>query len=464
MNIGTLEKTGAYTQTFKIEFSPEDFDKAINKVYNNQKSKLAIPGFRKGKVSRKMIEKYYGEEAFYEDAISELLSENIPNIVKDMDVNLVDRPTAKSANVTKEKGLDVEIDLTVKPDITIENYKGIKAPKAIEGVTDEDVDKMLEREQQKRAAVTEITDRPAQDGDTVVIDFKGFLDGEAFQGGEAKSHSLKLGSGQMIPGFEDAIIGHSVGEKFYIDVTFPEEYGMETLAGKQTTFRIKIHSISAVAIPELDDEFAKDISDFNTLEEYKEDLRKKLEESADKAANINFTADILETIVDNEFEGEVPVCMYEQRIDSLIRDFALRLQQQNVSFRDYMAYTNSDEETFREQFRERAENDVKVRLALEKIAEYENLIVSDEEVDKEYAEIAQREDISVEELPKYLSKETVKSDMLMKKANDFLLESSIVDNTIVREKDKEAIAEAVEDIFTEIADNAEDTETQETAE
>ncbi|GHU52810.1 trigger factor [Clostridia bacterium] len=460
MNIGTLEKVGTNTSSLKLEFTPEEFNASVEKVFNLQKSKIILPGFRKGKVTRKMLENYYGDNLFYDEAISELLKEHVPAVIIETGLDLVDRPDAKEAKITKEKGLDCTLELTTKPEITITNYKGLKAAKIIEAVSDEAVDEVVLREQQKREAETLITDRPAEIGDVLIIDFKGFLDGVAFQGSEAKNHELKLGSNQFVPGFEDAIVGHSVGEKFYIDVTFPEEYGMETLAGKATKFRIKIHSIKSIITPDIDDEFAKDVSEFDTLEEYKADIRKRLEESADKAADINFTGDIIEQIVEENFEGEIPQCMFEQRIDSIIRDLSFRLAEQNIKIEDYLAYTNSDIETLRGQYNERAIVDVKVRLALAKIAELENIIVPDEELDAEYAKIAEREEITVEELPKYLSKDLVKADLIAKKANEYLLSVSIVDNTIVKEKelkeeDKEALAEAVEDLFTEIAENAE---------
>jgi trigger factor len=450
MNIGTLEKTATNTQSLKIDFTPEEFKNAIVNVYNSQKGKIVLPGFRKGKATLKMLENYYGENVFYNEAIDGLLKETLPGIVEKLDIDMVDSPKASKAEITKEKGLETIIEFTTKPEISINNYKGLKAARVVESVTDDDVQNVLVRKQNSLETETIITDRPAQLGDIVKIDFKGFCDGEAFEGGEAKNHDLKLGSNQMIPGFEDAIVGHSVGEKFYIDVTFPEEYGMKTLAGKETKFRIKIHQIKNVSVPEIDDEFAKDVTEFDTLEEYKADVHKKLEESAEKAADINFIGDIIEQIVKNEFVGEVPNCMYEQRIDSLIRDFAVRLYQQNLSIEDYLAYTNSDIESLREQYKDRAEADVKVRLALEKIAELENFDVSDEELDKEYAEIAEREDLTVEKLAQYLSKKTVKEDMKTKKANDFLLTVSIVDNTLIKEKEKEELAEAVETMFSSI--------------
>jgi trigger factor len=454
----------------------------VEKAYNKQKSRISLPGFRKGKVPRKVLEKHYGDGVFYDEGINELLKAQIPEYVKTTEYDLVDTPsvaviekevvgedgsiTTEKENdltITPEKGVKLSIELTTKPQITLPEYKDLKAPRIIDAVPEDEVDKVLERTRQQNRAVVENPERPVQAGDVVTIDFKGYLDGKAFEGGEAKKHELEIGSNSFVPGFEDGIIGHSIGEKFFINVTFPEDYSMKELAGKQTSFKIKIHSIKEFQYEDIDDEFAQSHSEFDTLEEYKNDIRAKLQQSAERAADINYESELLEQLADR-LTDEIPQAMFEQRIDSIMRDTDIRLRNQGISIRDYIAYQGMSIEEFRGQYKKRAEVDVKVRLILDEIVKAENITLPEGKLDEEYAKIAEREQVSVTELEVYLPKEQLKADLLRQQAAEWLRSISTVDNTIAEEREKAALAENIETMLTDIVDTAEVSQDDTTAE
>ncbi|MDE6103943.1 MAG: trigger factor, partial [Oscillospiraceae bacterium] len=319
--------------------------------------------------------------------------------------------------------------------ITVPEYKGIKAPKNVKDITDADIDVQIEQIKQRNARIISVDDRPAQLQDEVIIDFEGFMDGVAFEGGKADEFPLKLGSGQFIPGFEDQIVGHSIGDEFEINVTFPENYQMEEYAGKPAVFKVKLSAINASEYPEFDDELIKDTTEFDTVDEWKDDLRTKLEKQAETRANSEFENYIMQTIIDTA-EGVIPKCMFDRRVDGLIRNFEQGLKQQGMSVDIYLQYTGMDMDSFRETFQERAENEVKLRLALEKIADMENIQPTEEEIDSQLQEVADANNLSLEDVKLRIPMDDFVTDLRVTKAIEIVKDNAVIDNTINTEKEK----------------------------
>ena len=330
MNLKSSTKTDVNMTELVVEIDAESFEKAVEAAYQRQKKNISMPGFRKGKVPRKMCERTYGENVFYEDAINALLNMELPALIVDNELNVVDTPKVEVTAVSKEDGVTMKVICVTKPEISLDGYKGIEAPKVVKEVTDEDVDQQIENMRQRNARVVSVDDRAAEIGDEVNLNFEGFFGDEAFEGGKGENYQLKLGSGQFIPGFEDQVAGHKIGENFDVTVKFPEDYQMEEYAGKEAVFHCLINSISHEELPELDDEFVKDTSDFDTVDELKADVRKKLEENAENAAANSFenavTLKLIEKVTD-----PIPHCMFEHRADSLMNQFANQLKAQGVS-------------------------------------------------------------------------------------------------------------------------------------
>ncbi len=418
-------KTDVNTTELIISIDPETFESAVEMEYQRQKKNIQINGFRKGKVSRKMAEKQFGEGAFYEGAINSLLGPEIDAAVAQENLVLVDRPSVEITEINKETGVEIKAICITKPEITIDGYKGIEAKKTVNAITDEDVDKQIDIIRKKNARVVSVEDRPAQLGDDVVIDFEGFFGDEAFDGGKDENHSLKLGSGQFIPGFEDQIVGHSVGEEFDVIVTFPEDYQMTDYAGKEATFKVKLHSISFEELPEIDDELVKDATEFDSVEEYRANIRTQLEEAATKQADSSFENAVLETVI-SKVESPIPNCMFEQRIDDLINTFDRQLQQQGLSLKMYCQYTGMDEISMRDTYRDRAESEVKLRLALEKIAELENIEVSEDEVNNSLGEIAAANNMDVATVRRFINVADYTADMKVQKAVELVIANAVV--------------------------------------
>lgn len=435
MSLKSSTNTATNTYELIIEIDPTAFDLAVEKVFKKQKNKISIPGFRKGKVTRKLAENYFGEGAFYEEAVQELAGTQVALAVEEAKLEIVDRPELDVVSLDKENGLVLKAICTTKPEIDIKNYKGIKAAKVIEEITDKSIDEQIDVMRKRNARIISIDDRAAQLDDEVTIDFEGLYEGSPFEGGKAEDFALKLGSGQFIPGFEDAVIGHNAGEQFEINVSFPEDYHVAELAGKPVVFKINLKEIKVQELPELDDEFVKDTSEFDTVDELKADIKTKLVEGAENKATSEFENDIFQTIIDN-IEGEIPECMYESRVDSLINEFEARLKTQGMKLDLYLQYTGMDIESLRASYIQRATEEVKLRLALEKISILENLSVSDEEVENGIAEIATQNKVDVNTVKMIINPNDYRTDLLVSKAADLVKENAIVDNDIVKEEVK----------------------------
>ncbi len=418
-----LKETNRYI--LEIAVSPEDFEVAVAKAYKKEGKQIQIQGFRKGKAPRALIEKVYGEKVFYDAAIDELYSPTVQAAIEESGLKVVAVGEVDSLDAEKETGLNFKINVVVKPEVNIEGYKGIEIEKESTEVTDEEVDAEIKKVQDRNSRMISVDNRTALTGDTAVIDYEGFLDGVPFEGGKGEGHELALGAGQFIPGFEDQVVGHSVGEEFDINVTFPEEYHSEDLKGKEVVFKIKLHEIKMKELPELDDEFVKDVSEFDTLDEYKADIRAKMEEDKVKKADAAVDSKLIETVVE-KLEADIPNEMIEEEINQNINSFAYRLQSQGLNLQTYMQYTNMTPETIREQFRTQSDNNVKARLALEKIVELEKIEPSDEDIDAEYAKLAETYGMPLENVQNMIAKENLTLDIAIQKAVDLVKAEAVI--------------------------------------
>jgi trigger factor len=433
MSLKSSNKTDVNTTELVISIDADAFEAAVEKEYQRQKKNIQIRGFRKGKVSRKLAEREFGEGAFYEGAINSLLGPEIDAAVNETGLVLVDRPNVEVTSIDKSTGVEIKAICVTKPEIEIADYKGIKAPKVVKEITDEDIDKQIDIIRKKNARIVSVEDRAAQLDDEVIIDFEGFFGDEAFEGGKGEDHPLRLGSGQFIPGFEDQIVGHNIGDEFDVNVTFPEDYQMTDYAGKEATFKCKLKSISYEELPEINDDLVKDATEFDTVAEYKDDIKTKLEEAAAKQADSNYENAIMNALIE-KVDSPIPNCMYEQRIDALMRNFEQQLASQGMDIKLYFQYTGMDMDSFRETYRDRAVNEVKLRLALEKIAELEKLEVSEEDINNGLSEIAAANNIDVETVKKFIPVDEYVTDLKVQKAIEFVKENAVVDNTVAEEK------------------------------
>ena len=429
------------TNVYEIEFdaSKEIFDAAVEKVYRKEVKKINIPGFRKGKAPRSIIEKMYGKGVFYEDAVNEIIPEAYEAAIKEAGLDVVSRPEFDIVSID-DNGVVLKAKFFVKPEVTLKSYVALKARKEVKEATEEDVNNEIEAVRARNGRMVEVTDRAVENGDLVVIDYEGFCDGVAFDGGKAEKYSLAIGSGSFIPGFEDQIIGHNVGESFDITVKFPEEYHSADLAGKDAIFKIVLHEIKKNELPELDDEFAKDVSEFDTFAEYKADVKAKLQEKNEKAAENSVEEQIINGLVDN-LEAEIPEVMFQNEAENFVRDYDSRLRMQGLDLNTYCKYTGQTLESLREQFMPMAQRQVKTRLALEKIVELESITATDEEADAEYENLAKAYNMPVDEVKKFVDVDAIKADLCVKKAVDFVKANAKV--TKARKK-KAATTEAAE--------------------
>lgn len=437
MSLKSSANVSVNTHELILEISAEDFNKAVLNAYKKEKNQIQIKGFRKGKAPMSVIEKFYGEEVFFDTAINDLLPNEITVAIEETKLELVDRPQVEVVSASKAEGAVLKVVCTTKPEVNVPEYKGLKAPKVIDAVTDEVINEQIEAARKRQARIITVEDRAAQLEDEVTIDFEGFKDGVAFDGGKGENYPLTLGSGQFIPGFEDQIVGHKTGEDFEIEVTFPEDYQMEDLAGQKTTFKVSLKEIKTQELPEFDDEFVKDISEFETVDEYKESVKKNLEEGAEKRAEAQFENYLFETII-NSLEGEIPACMYEQRIDRDVAEFESRLAQNQMSLDLYFQYTGMDLEELRDSYRDRAVNEVKLRLALESIVAKENITVEDSEVEEGLAKIAENNNVSIEVVKRVFSEDDYRMDLQVTKAVDMIKENAVVDNSLAEKKEETA--------------------------
>lgn len=409
----------------EVEIDAASFENALNQAYRKENKKIAIPGFRKGKAPRAFVEKFYGEQVFYEDAINALYPDALEAAVKEAKLDMIEDKIDFDLVSAGKDGLVFKATITTKPEVEIEGYKGIAAKKTKVAVTDEAVDGEIKKVQDRNSRMVTVEDRAAENGDIAVIDFEGFVDGVAFEGGKGENYSLSLGAGQFIPGFEDQVVGHKTGEEFDITVTFPEDYQAEELAGKESVFKIKLHEIKMKELPEVDDDFVKDVSDFDTLDEYKADIKAKLEETAENKAKDDVENQLIDKLVEL-VQGEIPEAMYQNRINEDIREFAYRLQSQGLNLDTYLQYTGMNQEALRNSFRPQAERQVKVRLALEKIAALENIQPSDEEIEAEFEKIAKGYEMEVEKVKAFIPQEDLVKDIAVGKAIQLVRDNAVV--------------------------------------
>jgi trigger factor len=409
----------------EIEISAEDFEAAIEKAYLKARKNIAMPGFRKGKAPRKLIEKEYGEQVFFEDAVNLLYAPVVNGAVEESGLELVTRPEVEVTEISKENGVKLKATCITKPEVEVKDYKGIEVEKVVNPVTDEDINKQIDALREKNVTVETVDDRAAENGDDVVIDFEGFKDDVAFEGGKAEDFTLSLGSGQFIPGFEDQIVGHNAGEDFDINVTFPEEYQVKELAGAPAVFKIKLKSISKKVMPELDDDMVKDSTEFDTVDEYKADVKKKLEEANEKHADSEVEAKIFDKVIEN-MTAEIPQVMFDNRVNEMISELEQRLAPQGISLDLYMQYTGQTIDTVKKAYAEQAEKQVKLRLALEKIAKLENIEVTEDELKAEFDKLAEAYKLDVDQIKQFIHDDDLKKDIAVGKAVDLIKDAAVI--------------------------------------
>lgn len=424
MELKNVEKLEHSQVKLTISISAEELDKGKETAYKKNRSKLQVPGFRKGKAPRKMIEKLYGDTFFLEEALNIVYPDAYDKAVEEAKLEVVGRAEVVSADPEEDGSFTIGIEVPVEPEITIGTYKGIEVEKADDTVTEEDIKKELDRLAQ-RAASTETVERASELGDTVTIDFEGFVDGEAFEGGKGEDYELKLGSNTFIPGFEDQLVGKTAGEDVTVNVTFPENYPADNLKGQAAEFKCTIKSVAATILPEMDDELAKDISEFETLDELKADIEKNIAESKKNAADRDLETKLLDKILET-LEGEIPEAMYDSQVNNLMQDFAYRLQSQNMTLDDYIKSMGMDNEIFRGMFREQAVRQVKVRLALKKIAAEESLEPTAEEIEAEYNRLSESYGVKAEEAHQFIPEENIKADLVVNKALDLIKSNAVI--------------------------------------
>lgn len=424
MKLLNTAEIGANQKELEIFIDHETFEAECEKAYKKNVAKFAIPGFRKGKAPRKMIEKMYGAGVFYEDAINAILPTAYPEAVKEADLEVVSNPDI-DIKAIDENGIVVTAKVFVKPEITVSEYKGLSAIKDAVEITDEAVMSEIDRVRDRQSREIEVTDRAAAMGDTVTIDFDGYVDGVAFDGGKSENYNLALGSGSFIPGFEDQIVGKNIGDNFDVLVTFPNEYHADNLAGKEATFKCALHAIKVKELPELDDEFVKDVSEFDTVDEYKASIKAKLEENAEKTEDRKVEDQLLDALCE-KVEGEIPEVMYENEAENCVRDYENRLRYQGMDLATFMKYTGQTIETLKTQFRPQAEKQVKTRLALEYIAKAEGLTATEEDVNTEYQKIADAYGIEVDKVKASIEAAAIEADVVVGKAVLLVRDNAVI--------------------------------------
>lgn len=424
MSVKSIENIAANQQKITFEVNHETFETAVGKAYKKVVKNITIPGFRKGKAPRSIVEKMYGKEVFYEDAINDIIPDAYSEAMKDYDKVVVSRPEFDVEKID-ENGVVLTATFFTKPEAEIADYLGIPVTRTVAPVTDEEVDAEISRVQNRNSRMIEITDRAAQDGDICNIDFDGYVDGTAFEGGKAEGHELKLGSGQFIPGFEEQIVGKSIGEEFDVNVTFPEDYHAENLKGKEAVFKCKLNGIKFNELPVLDDDFACDVSEFNTFDEYKADVKAKIEEQHSKKADSEVDEQLIKTL-NEKLVCEIPECMYENETENFVRDFDNKLRMQGLDLATYFKYTGMNLDSLRQQMRPDAERQVKTRLALEKIAVLENIEASDEDIENEYTKLAAAYNMEADKVRELVDKDAIAEDIKVKKAVELVKEKAAV--------------------------------------
>ncbi len=410
----------------EIEVSPEEFNKAVDKIYQREKGKINVPGFRKGKAPRSFIEKYYGEGIFFEDAINSIYPDILESASEEANLELVDdKMDFDLINASKKEGLHFKVKVTVMPEVEIDNYKGIEVSKRAVSFSEEDLENELKEVQKKNGRLITVENKPAKLGDTVIIDFEGTIDSEKFEGGSATNFTLELGKKQFIGDFEEQIVGHNTGDEFDVNVTFPENYHAADFANKTAVFKVKLHEIKEMELPEIDDEFVKDISEFDTLDQYKEDLKQKIIKNKEQKAQDDTENEMIEKLI-KLVKAEIPEALIKLKIKELMKDFEYRLQAQGIKFDDYLKYTGTDASKIEETFRPQAESHVKLALALDKIAKIENIVPTESDILEEYNKIAKHYNMDLDKVKNIIHEPDIKKDICSKKALDIVRNNSIV--------------------------------------
>ena len=411
---------------YELQFSIDKatFDKATDAVYRKQVKNMTIPGFRKGKAPKSVVEKMYGAGIFYEDAINDLLPEAYTAALAEAAIDAVGYPEFDIVSLD-DNGLVMSAKVYVKPDVTVKDYIGMEIEKTVEAVTDEEVDNEINMVRERNSREIEVTDRAVENGDTVIFDYAGYCDGIAFDGGTAEKQSLLIGSGHFIPGFEEQIVGKTIGEEFDVNVTFPEEYHAEELAGKAATFKCKLHGINKIELPELDDDFAKDVSEFDTFAEYKADVKAKIEKRHETNADMQVENTIMTKLIE-ALEDEIPETMFEAEVENCVRDYDNNLRMRGLDLNTYFKYTGLDLDKLREQMRPQAENQVKGRLILEKIAALEGIAPSEEDINAEYEKMAEMYHIELEKVKASIDSSAIAEDVKVRMALDLVKEKAVI--------------------------------------
>ena len=435
MNLISCEKLEKSMVELQFSIDAETFKAAVNNAFKREGKKYAIPGFRKGKAPRHMIEKMYGSDIFHYDAVNDLFPEAYEAAVKEAKIDVVGRPDPEVVSMSEADGVVLKVKVAVKPEVELGEYAGLTVTKEAKNVNEADVDAEVKRMQDRNGRLM-TREGAAENGDTVDIDFEGFVDGKAFEGGKAEHYSLVLGSGSFIPGFEDQVVGHSAGEEFDVNVKFPEEYGAAELAGKDATFKIKLHEVKYKELPALDDDFAKDVSEYDTLDELKDSIRNNIKTNLDKQAEQKVENDLMDQVIAN-MKADIPDAMVDSRIDELVQDFEYRISQQGLKLADYLKYMGMNIEQFRAQFKEQADKQVKMRLAMEAIVAKEGITASDEEFEEEVKRIADAYKMEADKVKSIVDAAAVKADLAINKAIDFVKEKANVVTAEPKEEEKQ---------------------------
>ena len=424
MSLDSVKDVETNVLELTVSATAEQFEAACQKAYNKAKKRISVPGFRKGKATRKMVERVYGEGVFYEDALDIIYPEIVGEAIESLERKAVAAPYDLDVKKIGKEGLELVMKVVVEPEVEVGEYKGIKAKKKAVRVTEKEINEEISKLQERNSTIEPVEDKEAAEGDICDIAFEGFVDGEAFDGGQADNFDLTIGSGQFIPGFEDQIIGHKAGDEFDVVVTFPEDYGAENLAGKEATFKVVLHEVKVKVLPELDDEFAKDVSEFDTLADLKADEKKKIKERKQQEAENDFENAVIDALIDG-MKAEIPAQMIEARIDENIKQFEQNLQMQGLNLETYVKYTGGDVSALRESLKPQSERQVKIRLCLDKIAELENIAITEEEVDAEMQKYADSYKLELDVIKSAIPADDVKADLAAEKAMQLVKDNCV---------------------------------------
>ena len=429
-----VEKLEHNMAKLTIEVPAEELEKALQAAYLKQRGNLTMPGFRKGKVPRQMLEKMYGPEIFYEEAANQLIGEKYKDAYDECELEIVSQPAINVEQLEKGKAFIFTAEVAVKPDVKLGEYKGLKVDKVSTRVTQKEVEAEIEKERERNGRMVEVTDRAVQDKDQIVMDFEGFIDGEAFEGGKGEKYPLTIGSGAFIPGFEEQLVGVEIGKEVEVKVTFPEDYHATELAGKDAVFKCTVHEIKEKELPELDDEFASEVSEFDTLDAYKADVKAKIKERKAEDGKRKKEEQAIEKAIENA-EMDIPEAMIETQARQLADDFAMRIRQQGLTLEQYFQFTGLDEDKMMEELKPQAEKKIKIRLVLEAVAKAEDIQVSDERLEEEFAKMAETYQMEVDKIKEFMGDSEIdrmKEDIAVQEAVDLLVKESVEESAAVQ--------------------------------